>query len=354
MESRQVLTRGVGLVSAALLVMFATQVSAQEEGQGRRGQGGRGIWGDWQVAVQIGEVEMSSILSFSRGEDRSWKGEWISAFGISEIQDVKFEENKLSFTPIFRMGGNETRAQFAGTIAEGKLTGTVSSDQGEAPVVGKRAPRQPWAVGSWAMVTKMEEREYKGTLEIAAGEAGELRGEYKAERGEYEVTDLKLERRALSFKLAIKMEDSEFEVAFAGELGREGLTGAFKSDEGEAQSTGTRLGAEVIGRWDLEVATDNGTTKQRLTVNRDLSGLWGSLPVKKIELDGDKVSFKAVVKWGEREFPVSFAGTIQEDAITGELTSAQGTSKVTGKKRPARPRGGRGQRGQRPARPTRI
>ena len=63
-----------------------------------------------------------------------------------------------------------------------------------------------------------------------------------------------------------------------------------------------------------------------------MSGLFGSLPIKKVELAGDKVTFKGALEFGERKLDISFKGTVKESKLTGELTTPMGTTKVTGTK----------------------
>lgn len=53
---------------------------------------------------------------------------------------------------------------------------------------------------------------------------------------------------------------------------------------GEAEVRGARLGAPAIRTWNIDVAGEWGTAKQRLVVHPDLSALYGTLPVKRVEL----------------------------------------------------------------------
>ncbi len=331
----QLLRKALVLLSLVVIVTLAAQVSAQPAGQ-RQGQGrrswSRGIYGDWKIKTKYNEWEMTSILSFSRNrESRAWTGKWISMWGLTELKDVKFEENKLTFKQTVRFGDQEYTSEFSGTVKEGKLTGTLKSDRGEGNVVGERARRAPRAVGSWAMKIKVGEREYTGTLIITADKERKLSGKWKSSRGETEVRDLKYERGRLTFKRTIDTGDNQWESTFEGTI-RRNLTGVFKSERGEAETTGELIGSALIGRWDLEIASEQGARKQRLTVNSDMSGMYGSTPVEKITFEGDQVSFKISLKFGEREFEMSFKGKIAEDKLTGELTTSRGTRKVTGKK----------------------
>jgi precorrin-6B methylase 2 len=68
-------------------------------------------------------------------------------------------------------------------------------------------------------------------------------------------------------------------------------------------------------------------------VNPDLSGLYGATPVKKIDLEGNQVSFRITRTFGDQEFESNFKGTLNGRKLTGELVSSRGSRKVTGLKR---------------------
>jgi len=318
----------------SLVVPLILPVQASAQSQSRRG----GLYGDWQIKMKFGEREFESILAFSRNQEGQYTGQWISFWGMNELKDVKFEDNKLSFTQVTRFGGEERTSKFTGAIEQGEITGLMMSDQGETEIKGKRAPRIPRGVGSWEMKIKAGEREYTGTLTITADKEGNLSGMWKSSRGESKVSDVKYEDRKLTFKRVIQRDDGQMEMAFEGTLGNTSLEGVFKSDRGESAATGTRVGASVIGTWNLDIESERGARKQRLRVNSDMSALYGSTLIKKINLDGDKVSFKYVMKFGDQEFETSFEGKIADSKLTGEVKTSRGTSKVTGTRRESRRR----------------
>jgi hypothetical protein len=312
-----------------LVVSFVLPLQAASQSRSRRG----GIYGDWLIKMQFGEREFESILTFSRTQERQYRGYWISFWGMNELQDVKFEDNKLSFTQVMRFGGEERTSKFTGTIEQGELSGLLIGDQGETEIKGKRAPRTPRGVGSWEMKIKAGEREYTGTLTITADKEGNLSGTWKSQRGESKISDLKYEDRKLTFKRIIERDSGPMEMTFEGTVGFNSLEGVFKSDRGEAPTEGTLVGASLIGTWNLDIESERGTRKQRLRVNPDFSALYGSTLIKKVNLDGDKVSFKYVMTFGDREFEVNFEGKIADTKLTGEVKTSRGTSKVTGTKR---------------------
>jgi hypothetical protein len=63
-----------------------------------------------------------------------------------------------------------------------------------------------------------------------------------------------------------------------------------------------------------------------------MSGMYGSFPIKKVNFEDDKVSFKIVMEFGERKFEISFEGKLADSKLTGELKTSRGTRKVKGTK----------------------
>jgi hypothetical protein len=314
--------------SLMLVIVLSAQVWAQPSSPRRRG-----IYGDWQVKVEFGERQMESILSFSRDSEGNMTGQWISFWGANELKDVKFEENKLSFVQVVRFGDNEFTQNFTGTVEDGKISGIVSSDRGESKLEGQRSPRMPRAVGNWEMKYKVGDRDITATLVVKAGKEGELTAEWQSQRGENKITDLQYERGKLTFKRESKFQDRQMVSTFEGTIQRDTLTGVMKSERGELPVEGTLIGAPLIGTWNLDIESERGPRKQRLRVNPDFSALYGPTLIKKINLDGDKVSFKYVRTFGDREFETNFEGKIADSKLTGEVKTSRGTSKVTGTKR---------------------
>jgi hypothetical protein len=317
--------------SLVIMIVLAAQVWAQPSST--RGARGRGIYGDWQVKIEFGERQMESILSFSRDSEGNLTGQWISFFGVNDLKDVKFEDNKLSFVQSMRFGDNEFTQNFAGTVEDGKITGVLTSDRGESKLEGQRSQRMSRAVGNWELKYKFGDREMTTTLAIKPGkEEGELMGEWQSRRGESKISDLQYERGKLTFKREGNYQGQQFESTFEGTIQRGALTGMIKSERGEVPVEGTLIGAPLIGTWNLDIESEQGARKQRLVVNPDMSGLYGAIPLKKVDLEGDKVSFKTVLKFGDREFEMSFQGKMADSKLTGELTTSRGTQKITGTK----------------------
>lgn len=314
---------------------LALMVLATPLAQGSAGRAKRGITGDWQTKVAFGEQEMTSILSFSKDKAGKLAGKWISFWGLTELKDLKYEGKELSFVQVYQFGDREFRTSFAGTIKGGKLTGTLSSERGESKIEGKRIRPMPKVLGSWEMKVKVGEREYTGTLVLKTekeGKISKLTADWQSERGEHQITDVKFKAGKLTFTRKSKIQDREWESTFEGTVKRHALSGIFKSERGEVPAEGKRLGAALVGKWELEIASERGSRKQILQVNPDLSGLYGSTAIKKVDFEDGQVSFKIVLEFGERKFEISFKGKLDGRKLAGELTTSRGAQKVTGKK----------------------
>ena len=108
---------------------------------------------------------------------------------------------------------------------------------------------------------------------------------------------------------------------------------------GDIEAQGTRLGAAAIGTWDLDITNEWGNFKQRLLVNPDMTGLYGTIPVKKVNFENDQVSFKMVIPFGDQEFEWDFAGKIAEQKLTAKIETGRGTQEIKGTKVVRRRRG---------------
>ncbi|MFC1738494.1 hypothetical protein ACFL1G_05530, partial [Planctomycetota bacterium] len=190
----------------------------------------------------------------------------------------------------------------------------------------------PRAVGNWEMKLKMGEREVTSTLVIKADKEGNLTAQWQGGRSTSEITDLQYERGNLAFKRKSTYQDQQRESTFEGTIRRDILTGVLKSERGDIPAEGKLIGAPLIGNWDLEITSERGPRKQRLKVNPDMSGMYGAVPIKEVNLEDDKVSFNIVLEFGERKFEMSFEGQLEESKLTGELTTSRGSQKVTGAK----------------------
>ncbi|MHC4557026.1 MAG: SAM-dependent methyltransferase [Planctomycetota bacterium] len=319
------ISRTVRLFGLIVLLTSLVQASA--------GQAKRGIAGDWQVKVDFDGRERTSILSLSKDKDDKLTGESINFWGLSELRDIKNEGNQLSFVRVNRFRDQETTTNFTGTIRRGQLSGTFSGDRGDFKAEGMRLRRMPMVAGNWETKLKMDEREFTANLIVKADEKGKLSADWQSQWGEHEITNFNFKAGKLTFDRKSKVQDRQWESSFEGTIKNHVLSGVIKTDRGDITVEGKRIGAPIVGLWELEITSDSRSRKQLLRVNPDLSAMYGTTAIKKVNLDNNQVTFKATREFGERTVDISFAGQVKNRKLTGEITSPRGTREVTGRKR---------------------
>lgn len=315
----------VGACILVVLAMLAAQGSAAPPKDT--------LAGNWQVTVDFDGRKMASILSLSRNKQGEFAGRWISLWGASELSDIRQEENKLSFTMISRFREPASTLSFAGTIEGRTLSGTLSHNRGQSGVKGKRVRPMPRAIGQWDAKIKAGEREYPATLVVRAGAKNRLMAEWQSQWGEHEITDVKFKSGKLTFRRKSSVQDRQWESTFEGTIKGHALSGTFASERGNVSLEAKRVGAPLVGLWELKVASDSGSRPQVLKVNPDLSGWFGPIAVDRIALESDRVSFMTALEWGDQTFDIGFTGTLDGRKLTGELTSPRGSRTVEGVKR---------------------
>lgn len=318
-------------VSHWRVVFFVLVVLSAFTGPVSAGQAKKGITGDWQVKIDFDGRQTTSILSFSSNKEGELAGSWISFWGLSELKDIKYEGGELSFVQVYRFRERESEAKFVGTAKRRKLTGTLSGDRGESRVEGTRLRPMSRAAGSWDMKIKVGEQEYNATLIVKQDQDGKLAADWQSQWGEHNISDVEFKKNKLNFKRTSKVQDRQWESTFEGTVRRgHTLSGTFTSDRGEIEAEGTRFGSALIGKWNLEITSDRGTRTQVLQINPDLSGMYGPIAIQKVLLEDNQVSFKTTLEYNERKSEISFAGTLQNNKLSGEMTTSRGTRKVEG------------------------
>jgi len=311
------------LVCIAALLAGTSELSAAEEFD---------ITGDWKIKIDYDDRESIATLSISKNPDGSITGKW----GENELSDMKFENNKLSFVRIRTWRDREFKATFEGTIKDGDLVGTLSSERGEFPATISRVKPKPTVLGEWDIKVQMREREFTSKLSISQTPDGKLVGKWTSERGEDTISDVKFEDGKLTFTRKSTFGDREWESTFEGTIKGHELTGKFKTERGEMTVTGKRIGIELIGKWELTTTSERGTRTSTLVVDGDMTATYqtgfGEVPVSDLKLEGNKVTFKITMGFGERQFEMEFKGKLEGNTLDGEFISERGTRQVTGKK----------------------
>jgi hypothetical protein len=216
----------------------------------------------------------------------------------------------------------------------------MSSDFGEFDFTGTRVIPMSDAAGKWEIKLQKGDTTTTDQLNISPNPAGNLQGTWISQGSPSPVLNIKFEKGKLTFTCKINQAES----TFAGEVKADELKGALTSDRGKSDVTGKRIGKEIIGEWDITSTSERGEMTNRLTVEKDLTTVYGmgfgEVDVNDLKLEGDKVTFSVKFGFGDREFKLSFSGKLSGDKLDGEFTSDRGTNKAEGKRvvpKPAEP-----------------
>jgi len=320
--------RMVGVLALVVLAMPALQGTAAPKRDA--------VVGMWRVSVDFEGQAIPSIVSLSRDKEGQLSGQWISLWGFSPLEDLEHEGKTLRFKWVSHFGENDSTLSFAGTVARGALSGTLSHERGESKVEGKRVRPVPRPAGQWDVKVKVGDQEYPATLVIKREAKNKLAAEWQSQWGEHQITDVEFKNPELTFRRKSKVQDRQWESTFKGKIKGHTLAGTFAGERGDVSLEAERLGGALVGTWDLKVTSDSGNRRQILKVYPDLSATFGPIALDKVELEGDRVNFKTVLEFGDEKYDIAFAGTLDGRKLSGELTSPRGSRHVEGVKRGAR------------------
>lgn len=327
MKSNQTAGRSQVSSLSKLLVLALVLASAAA-------QGGDGLVGDWEIHAGDGSEERLSILSLDRNADTTLSGWWITDERRSELKDIKHDDRRVRFKwEGLNRNGDPTSWTFWGRIEDDNLRGTIASERGEHQVVGERMAPMPQIVGNWAFSYTRE----RVTLALAVrvGSAGRLNLFWHTVDGDVPITDFSCEAGKLTFTSQL----GNYEGSLAADA--DALNGTLTVDQREFSVLASRMGMPLIGSWDLEITSDGETHPQRLKVNPDMSGWYGTMPIDDVRLEHDvpvgrestshTVTFDAGSESDARGM-FRFVGEVRDDTLTGEISGSAGRSTVVGRR----------------------
>jgi len=290
------------------------------------------ITGDWEITMDNNGRKSYASLSIKKAEDGTLTGKW----GTTEISNAKFQDGKLTFIRTVGPADREFTTDYEGTLKDGKLMLTISNDWGELSAVGTRPKPLCPALGQWDVNFKVGDMDINAKLTISRTKEGSLEGKWTEEMGEHKISNVKFEDGKLTLTRNSKVEDMEFENTYEGAIKDNKLTGMLKGDMGQWEANGQRIGLALIGTWEITTVSDFGTRTTMMKVFPDLTGRYevfdSEIPMKNLKLEGDQVTFKLEMGFGDMIFELDFKGKLDGKTLKGEMNSDRGTSEVTGKK----------------------
>ena len=94
-----------------------------------------GLLGTWDVETEGGQY--SFVFTFSM-ENGTLKGMFSGTSGEENMENINYQDNKLTFTVNVDASGQSMAIDFSVTIKGETMEGTLSLEYGEADITGKK------------------------------------------------------------------------------------------------------------------------------------------------------------------------------------------------------------------------
>ena len=288
--------------------------------------------GQWDMQYKVGDRDITGRLAISQKADGTLGGKWISERGEHTISNVRFQNGKFAFDRTSKFGNRQWESSFEGTVKGNELTGAFKSQRGDMPAGGERfgAP----AIGKWELTTTSD----RGTRTRMLTIYPDLTGRYESFGGEIPIQDLKLDGNQMTFAIEMGFGDRTSTSDFKATLEGKTLTGEITSSRGTREVSGKKLEAAsaAVGTWEFTRESPRGTRTSTLKIKLDMTGTYtirdNEVPVTDLAVDGDQVSFKVTMTFGENEVTMEFKGKVEGSTLTGDWTTPRGTREAVGKK----------------------
>jgi hypothetical protein len=290
------------------------------------------VVGVWDLAYSIGDRDMTSRLTVSEKPGGTLDAQWASQRGDSAISNVKLQNGKLTFDRTVRFNDREFTMTFEGTAQGDTLAGASKSDRGEIPVTGTRFGAA--LIGRWELAITTDQGTMPGSFTVFP----DLTARQEFFGGEIPVKDLKLDGDQVTYALELGFDDQTFRIDYKLTLQGNTLTGQSSSARGTNDISGKKAmpASPAMGTWEFTRETQRGTRTSTLTINADMTGTYtvrdNEVPVTDLEIEGDQVSFKLAMTFGDREVTMEFKGKVDGATLTGEFTTARGAREAVGTK----------------------
>ena len=300
--------------------------------------------GDWQLKVSTDDGQtLTSVLKVSQ-DDGKLKAIFVGMDGTeAKAEDVTAKDGGLSFKVTLDFQGTELVAKFALKQEGSGLKGTVEYDlggqTGTLDVTGGRAVAAAAGKleeGTWNLDIQTDDGQSLKAAVKLKNDDGKIGGTFVGVDG----TEAKLDEAAvkdgeLAFKVTVDFQGSELVAKFKLKAADGGAKGTVDYDLGGQTGTldvvAKRPGggdAKVAGKWDVEVATDDGQTLKSsvkiATEGDKVSGTMTTPDGKEVKIEdaklaGDELSFKINVDFEGSALIAKFKGKIDGDKIKGQV-----------------------------------
>jgi len=189
--------------------------------------------------------------------------------------------------------------------------------------------------GEWEFKSQWPGRTSTATMEITKNAEGKYEGVWSSEWGESKLSDIKLENGKMSFIQTSSFDGQEMKTMYEGAVDSNKIAGKAQGQWGDFTFDGA-LGGEakgdITGEWQMNITVPAREIVEKLTITKNadgtLAGKWeaqrGENTISDVKFEGGKLTFTRTSKFGDREFTMTFAGTVEGDNIKGVFSSERG------------------------------
>ena len=351
---KRFLARGFVLAAAAVVAAAAAPAVGADDAAK--------FLGDWtlKVATDDGQT-LTSTLKLSKDGDKI-KGIFVGMDGTEvKADEIDIKGDDLNFKVVLDFQGTELVAKFKtkqeGSALKGSVDYDLGGQTGTLDVTGSKAGAAGGKLdeGVWNLEIQTDDGQ---TLKAAVNlkkDGDKLGGTFTGVDGtEGKIDEASLKDGELAFKVTVDFQGSELVAKFKLKAADAGAKGSVDYDLGGQTGTldviakrpgGGGGSGKPNGKWDLEIATDDGQTlKSSVKIEGEGDKLSGTMTapdgrevkLEDLKLAGNDVSFKINVDFEGSALVAKFKGKIDGPSVKGQvdydLSGQTGTLDFTGKK----------------------
>jgi hypothetical protein len=203
---------------------------------------------------------------------------------------------------------------------------------------GAGSASSPQVVGEWEFKSQMPARASTATMTIKKSAEGKYEGTWSAQWGESVLSDITFENGKMKFVQTSNFGGQEMKTTYEGTVADGKITGKAQGQWGDFTFDGTlsgeaKTGADaIVGEWQMNITIPAREIVEKLTITKNadgtLAGKWeaqrGENAISDVKFEAGKLTFTRTSKFGDREFTMTFAGTVEGDNIKGVFSSERG------------------------------
>jgi hypothetical protein len=191
------------------------------------------------------------------------------------------------------------------------------------------------AVGVWEFKSQWPGMKSQAKMEITKSAEGKYEGTWSSQWGESKLSEITFENNKMKFVQTVSFGGGEMKTTYEGTVTDGKIIGEAEGPWGDFTFEGTQGGEakdEIVGEWYMNITAPAREIVEKLTITENadgtLVGKWearvGENTISDVKFKDGKLTFTRIVKFGDREFTMMFAGDVEGDDLKGVFSSERG------------------------------